>query len=110
MSQRIKRNLPFLKLLLTLKPKERRSFLCRATEDLILALCEICFNVLKGKIPLSSSQYAKLNKQKKFIKMFANRKSGIKHKRKVVTQSGGFIPALLSVALPFLASLITGGR
>lgn len=108
MSKRIKRNLPILKALLVLKPSERRSLLCHASEDLILTLCEIALNVLKGNIPLTSEQYAKLKKQKKFIKLFANRKTGLKHKRKVLMQSGGFLGTLLGVAIPLITSLITG--
>lgn len=110
MSKRIKRNLPILKALLTLKPKEIRGFLCHASEDLILTLCEISLNVLKGHIPLTSGQYSKLSKQKKFIKLFANHKTGVKHKRKVMIQSGGFLPLLLSTVLPFVTSMLSGGR
>lgn len=106
MSKRIKRNLPILKAMLTLKPKEIRDFLCHASEDLILTLCEISLNVLKGHIPLTSCQYTKLNKQKKFIKLFASNKTGVKHKRKVVAQTGGFLPLLLTNVIPFLTSML----
>lgn len=110
MSKRVKRNLPVLKALVALKPKDRRAFLCQASEDLILTLSEISLNVLKGNIPLTKKQYTKLSKQKKFIKLFANHKTGVKHKRKVVSQTGGFLLPLLSIAVPFLSSLIAGGR
>ena len=110
MSKRIKRNLPIFKALLALKPSERRIFLCQGSDDLILALCEIALNVLKGNVPLTSDQYSKLNKQKKFIKLFANRKTGVKHKRKVLTQTGGFLLPLLGAAVPFLTSLLAGRR
>ena len=111
MSKRIKRNLPILKTLLALKPSERRILLCQGSDDLILAVCEIALNVLKGNIPLTSGQYSKLNKHKKFIKLFAKRKTGVKNKRKVLTQTGsGFLLPLLGAALPFLTSLFTGRR
>lgn len=100
MSKRIKRNLPILKALFALKPSESRIFLCKGSNDLILALCEISLNVLKGNVPLTFDQYSKLNKQKKFIKLFANRKT-VKHKRKVLTQTGGFLLPLLGAAVPF---------
>ena len=107
MSKRLRRNLPVLKTVLSLKPKQRKKNVCHSSEDLILALCEIALNVLKGNIPLTSTQYSKLNKQKKFIKLFADRKTGLPRKRKVLRQSGGFILPLLASSLPFLFNLFT---
>ena len=107
MSKRIKRNLPLLKALTSLKPAERRSFLCQGPDDLILTLCEIALNVLKGNIPLTSAQYSRLRKEKKIIKLFADPKGPMKRKRKVLTQSGGFLLPLLGAAIPFLTSLFS---
>ena len=110
MSDRIKRNIPILKAILSLGAKERKSFLAHSSEDLILSLCELALNILKGNIPLKKSQYTRLKKHKKWIKLFADKKTSVKKKRRVVQTGGAFILPLIAAALPFITSLITGRK
>ena len=107
MSARIKRNALLLRALYKATPQKQKDILIHASPDLIQALCEIALNLLKGNIPLNPVQYRKLKKQKKIIRLLADKKTGLKRKHHVLkNQTGGFIGAILSAAIPLLASLI----
>lgn len=110
MSKRVKNHLPVLRALVSLRPQERKSFLCHSSDDFILTLCEIALNVLKGNIPLSKAQYNKLKKQKRLIKLFADKKVSLKRKRQSINQSGGFLGTLLSVAIPVISGLLAARK
>ena len=107
MSERLCRNLPILKRLLKAKPGQRRVILHTASDELILALCEVALNILRGTIPLTDVQYKKLRKNKALIKLIADKKVGMRKKRYAINQKGGFLLPLLSIALPFITSLFT---
>ena len=106
MSVRLKRNFQALNSLYQASPGERKVILRKAPTDLILAICEIALNLLRGNIPLTAQQYRQLKRRKKTIKLFANKRTTVESKRKAVNQSGGFLHPLLSVAVPFISSLI----
>ena len=108
MSRLQQRNLAILKTLQHLSPARRKAFLSNCPKDTIEALCEISLNLLKGRIPLSKSQYGKLKRHKEAIKLFADKKTALKRKQQILRQRGGFIPLLLATVLPIITSLITG--
>lgn len=108
MSARLCKHLPLLKLLYKATPKQRRLILQSVSDDLILALCEMALNILYGTIPLSRQQYQKLKRRKSDIKLVVNKKIGIAAKKRVFNQSGGLLLLLLSIAVPFISSLISG--
>nr|DAC81258.1 TPA_asm: gasderminX [Astyanax tetra cavefish adintovirus] len=106
MSARLQRNYQTLRSLYQASPRERKLILHNAPRDLILAICELALNLLRGHIPLTSQQYRQLKRQKKSIKIFADKRKSVEAKRKSINQSGGFLLPLLSVAVPFLSSLL----
>lgn len=106
MSLRLKRNLPLLRALVRATPKERKTLLGHCSSDLILSLCEIALNLLKGRIPLTLTQLKNFKRQKTAIKLFANKRTSLQKKRHAIQQSGGFLLPLLSIAVPFITSLI----
>ncbi len=107
MSDRLCKNLPLLKLLYKASPKQRRVILQTASDQLILSLCEIALNVLRGTIPLNTTQYRRLKKRKDEIKYGASKKITVVRKKRMINQRGGFLVPLLSVAIPFITSLIS---
>ena len=66
------------------------------------ALREIAYNVLKGKLPLTSKQLARLKKHKKCVRLVANKNTSDQTRVKIA-QKGGFIGALIT---PLLAGLV----
>ena len=111
MSARISRNIHHLRRLCKVHSSERHRMLKNAYNDCLTAICEIAHNVLKGTIPLSTHQYNKMRTHKNTLRAIGRNKSVANHKRKkILCQSGGFLPALLGLALPFLHTLITSSR
>ena len=106
MSERLKKTLPLLNSLHRSPSRRRKDILRDAPTDLILSICELALNVLRGNIPLTTKQYRVLKIQKKWIKLFDDKRASVERKRKVINQSGGFLLPLLSVAIPFISSLI----
>lgn len=107
MSSRLSRSLPLLKVLYKANPKQRRLILQKSSDEFVLSLCEVALNILHGIIPLTPTQHRRLKKRKNEIKYVANKKIGVKRKRRLINQRGGFLLPLLSVAIPFISSLIT---
>lgn len=106
MSARLLRNLSLLKLLLKGTPKQRHVILQSASDEFIVTLCELALNILHGNVPLTTQQYQKLKRRKAEISFVANKKIGVRRKRRMINQQGGFLLPLLSVAVPFITSLI----
>ena len=66
---------------------------------------QFCSNVKKLKhAKLTPKLEGKLRRHKAKLRMLANNKTGIKRKRKVLSQRGGILP-LLMAALPALAGI-----
>ena len=76
------------------------------------ALREIAFNVLKGKLPLTAKQLARLKKHKTCVRLVANKNTNDQTRIKIA-QKGGFIGALIAPLLAGLVgpaiSMLTGG-
>lgn len=106
MSVRLKRNWDLLNVLKSAKPPQRRAIVLTANDDLILAICEIVDNVLRGTVKLSSQQKSKLKQYKKVLRDTADHKISKKHKRRTIAQKGGFLPLILAPALALVAGLL----
>ena len=105
MSQRIKRNAQMLKLLSRATPKTVKSIVKNCDSDLVDAISECSFNVLKGNVPLKKCQHKRLSKYKNHLRCMSDKKI-TKRKKKAVLQKGGFLQALLQPVLSVLGSLL----
>ena len=106
MSQRMRKHAHFLSVLAKGNSKQQRGIIEGASNDLIQCLCECCFNILRGSVPLSSNQKKKLSKYKHHLRTLSNKKVSTSKKRKLLTQKGGFISAILGPVLSALGSLL----
>ena len=102
MSQRVKKYADLLNYLSKCSKASQREFIKNSSKELISALCEVCLNILKGKVQLTSGQKTNLSKHKKNLRALVNRKVSIGHKKKLL-QKGGFITSLLA---PLIGSLL----
>lgn len=93
-AQRMKKNAHFLRALHQGDKRVRQALLKGASRDEINCLCEICLNVLKGKVKLSSKQKAELSTYKNSLRKLAS-KSTAGPKKRSLLQRGGLIGALL---------------
>lgn len=109
MSARIKRNAPLFRALYHATPQKRKDILAHCSPDFLKALCEIALNILKGNVKISPSQHKKLQRQKKIIRLLADKRTGLKRKQLALkNQTGGFILPLLSVVAPLIGELVGG--
>jgi len=106
MSKRIKKYLELLKILKTAKPAQRKVLLQVADNGLIYCLCECIDNVLRGNVKLTPAKKRELAKYIHLLRKIANRKTKIDHKRTLLVQNGGFLPALLAPVIGIAGSLI----
>ena len=106
MSKRLKANQPFLQLLSRSSAKRRKALVKQATKEELAALFEICFNILRGNLPLNSYMKKKLKRERRTLRTLADKKVSLQHKKKVAHQKGGFLGTIAGIALPILANLL----
>lgn len=106
MSTRIRANQAFLHLLARSTGERRRSLLKHATKEELMALFEICLNLLRGNLNIKGKDYEKLKRQRHLIRKLADKRVKINEKKKIVNQKGGFVSTLAAIAVPALAQLL----
>ena len=102
---KIKEHLPLLKFLAKGKPKIRKAIIDESGPEVIHALCECAQNTINGNVKLSPAHFKKLKRYKKQLRLLADKKVGVKRKKREL-QKGGFVGALLGAVLPTLAGLV----
>ena len=109
MSQALSRNAPFLRLLHKASPKARKELLEKhCTPDLVESICECCYNVLKGSVPLTRSQKDALRRKKQMLRQLALKKTSLKKKKELI-QKGGFLGVLLGPIVSVLSKVLGFG-
>jgi hypothetical protein len=107
---KVRKHRAFLTYAASLGRKDQKKLFRNASSDEVKAICEICSNIKNGRLPVNKSQFARLCLYKQQIRCMSDKKTSIKSKRKILNgsskQTGGFIGALLGIALPLLASII----
>lgn len=97
--KRLKENKHMLYILKDAKPSLRKELLKKASPEIIKTICEISHNTLKGNTKLSAKGKNILEKYKNKLRALISPKKSLKSKKKLIVQSGGFLPALLGVVL-----------
>ena len=119
MSDQVKRHILCIQALNRFKSnKLRRAIIANADADLLCALAEFSYNILKKNIPLSESQRQRLSKYKKKLRELAQRRTPAARRRRILLQqqvgegqSGDFLSVFLaplasSVFLPLLRKVL----
>lgn len=85
----------------------RKQLLKKLTNEKLKIVCECALNLLRGNIPVTKSQKAKLQKHKAALRKLASKKLPLFKKKRVLLQKGsGFLGILLPTALSLLSSII----
>lgn len=103
---RIRENKSLLYSLQSAKPKLFKSIIENSNRELILAICEIIFNILQGNVQLNTHVRDKLKRYKKTLRCIACPKQSISSKRRLLIQKGGgaFLPIIIGSVLSGLIS------
>lgn len=88
--------------------QKKNTLISIASRDQLEALSEVVENVLQGIIPLSEKQKKNLSEYRDLMRELCRRNTPLKEKRKKIQMSGGFLSAILPVALQGITSLLGG--
>lgn len=97
--KRLTNNKHILHVLKKSNPKLRKAILKNSDKELIETVCEICHNILKGNVPITTKCRSKLKKYKRDIRSLASPNIKLASKRNIVVQKGGFLPIILEALL-----------
>lgn len=103
MSSLVLKQLPLLELLTKVNGKSRKKILKCCDLELIEAIAECIFNVLKENVELDKKCVKKLRKHKTTLRRLVNPKQKLNKKRNAIVQSGGsFLPLILTPVVSYL--------
>ena len=85
--------------------------LCKAiikecNKDLITCLCEISHNILKGNVPITTTQKKSLHRYKDTLRQLSSRQNTTLSKKKTLLQKGEFLGTLLAPIIGLLGNLL----
>jgi hypothetical protein len=107
MNRRVRKHLATLQFLAkSAKPSQAKAVLKCANKDLVGCLCECIQNVTMGNVAIGKSRRKKLSKHKRRLRQILDKGTNLSSKRKLLVQSGGFLPLLLAPIIGIAGSLI----
>lgn len=106
--KRLKQHAKEIEFLSKCSPKQRKAILLHADPNLVTSLCECASNVVKGNVPLSRFQKAKLSRYKKHIRDLSNKRLSHKKRKAILVQQGGFLSLLLKPIIQSLGGMLLG--
>lgn len=99
-----------LELIRSCPNKLRKHFLKKLPNRTVKAICECTLNVLKGNVPLSTTQKRSLAKYKSTLRKIGTKKGSLFTKKKLIVQQGGFLNILIPAAISAISTLFHGIR
>ena len=103
----LKKHFPLLKHLAKCSSNDCQHVVKGMSDEVIKLMSQICINVMNKSLTPNTAQAVRLlSPYKKQLRAVSKPKTSIAHKRKTFEQKGGFIGALLGVALPIISSII----
>jgi len=106
MASRLKKNIGLLNQVYKAKPKLRKAILESADKDAIQCLCECCYNILNGNIPLSPKHKRQAGRFRKELRFLGVKGGALKKKQTLLAQKGGLVTAILAPLLSVAATLL----
>ena len=104
----LKKHYPLLKHISKCSTGDCGHIVAGLSDEVIKLMSQVCINVMNKTLTRDSKHAVKkLTPYKKQLRAITKGKSTITQKRKVFQQKGGFIGALLGIALPIISSIIS---
>ena len=104
MSERMKKFLPVLKRMRKFSDKAKRQYVGKCNRQFLDCISECAKNIIKGNVPLTTTQKAKLRRNRNDLRALSVKKTSLRKKRRIL-QKGGFLGAILPPVLGVLANL-----
>jgi len=105
MSRRVQKHAVQLKMLRDATPRLRKQIMHHCGKEFLDCVCECVKNVLKGNVPLTSSQKQNLSRHRNKLRKLSLKKTSKKKKIEII-QKGGFLGALITPILSLLGGLL----
>ena len=106
MTQRMKKNISYLKFLQQCSPSERKQLLKVARPEAVNTICDCIANVVHGNIPINSAQKSKLKRKVNVLKSLCDPKKKTTSKKKLLVQHGaGIFSSILGPIIKTIAEL-----
>ena len=102
----LKRHADVLCVLAKAKPKLAKQLIAGAEPSLVKTLSQCSKNILRGNLPLTTTQKRKLSRYAKSLRTLST-KSGTVKKKKALLMKGGLVGALAGAVAPLLLNLVT---
>ena len=100
----IRENYDFLRQLTAIKSdKKKNALILRATPEQLLAIVEICLNILRFNFPLNKRQRLRLSRYADYYRQIARARSEQGARRQIAQQGSGI--ALASILVPVVSAL-----
>lgn len=102
MSQRVKKNKSYLKLLIDTHTAQQKALLRTISTEQLKAISEIALNTLHGTLTLTASQKRTLSPYKKIIRLLGEKKANQRRKKLSLIKNIKALRALLKLVEPLL--------
>lgn len=102
MSQRLKKNKTYLRLLLEAHKAQQKALLRTINVEQLKTIGEIALNILGGVVPLTPSQKKALTRYRNIVRLLADKKTSQRKKKISLEKNIKALKILLKVVEPFL--------
>jgi hypothetical protein len=106
MTDRLRRNMEFLKILSKKNLKSRKRLIQGANGDLLKCISDCCLNICNGNVKLKGAQQKNICRHKTLVRTIAKKSVPLYKKREILIQKGGALPAILIPILAAAGSLL----
>ena len=96
----------FLHLFVQTTPIQRKALLQTVTTDQMKALSQIAHNIIKGNVPLNSTERQKLKGERRFIHLLGDTRLGFVHKKGLVQSKQRILRLIVNIAATYLRSIL----
>ena len=104
MSARVRQYASVLKRIRKMGDKAKRAYVRKCDKSFVDCISECAKNIIKGNVPLTKRQKARLRRSRNDIRALSVKKTSLRKKRKIL-QKGGFLTALLPPVLALLGGM-----
>ena len=106
MGELIRQQRHFLQLFVQTTPSQRKVLLQTVTKPQLKALSQIAHNIIRGNIPLNSTDKTPLKRDRRLIYLLGDKRLGFVHKKRLVQSKELTLYHLVSIALPYLEPVV----
>ena len=106
MSALVRRNLPFIRLLISTNTKQQKALFNTITREQVKSIIEITYNIINLGIRVSPADRTKLIRHVTLLKDIGIKKQSIKKKTVLIKSKGKIIISMLKAVINTIAKIV----